>query len=173
MIKTYNSWLKLFLLCLGLAIAAAFCMKWMEKDLYHQGSLFTILGMEFSYSIEKLEWLSAGISPHVKALLRYLLYFDFIFMVGVFPGIASLCMIARYKTSIKIFRKLLYVMAALQTLAWGLDIFENLTLLTLLDTNNIDKEIYGWFHLAVWTKWVIAISAVLLSLPFIFQKIKK
>jgi hypothetical protein len=33
MSTNYQNWLKLFLFCLGLFIASAFCMKWMESGL--------------------------------------------------------------------------------------------------------------------------------------------
>ncbi len=50
----YKNLQKLFLFCLGLFAGTAFCMKWMESDFVHNGSLFTIIGLEISYSKEKI-----------------------------------------------------------------------------------------------------------------------
>ena len=93
----YNHWKRLFLLASGLVIGTAFCMKWMEADFFINGGKFTILGLELFYSKEKLAVILNSIDEHIKTILRYHLVFDFAFMAGVYPAIASLCMIAGEK----------------------------------------------------------------------------
>ncbi len=40
-----------------------------------------------------------GLDDHVRTILGYHLHFDFVFMPGVFPGIAALCMMAGEKAT--------------------------------------------------------------------------
>ena len=44
-IPAYKKWQKIFLFCLGISIAAGFCMKWMESDLVANNEVFTIIGL--------------------------------------------------------------------------------------------------------------------------------
>src|SRR5687768_2160898 len=90
-------WRLLFLFCLGLATASAFCMKWMEGDFLLKGETFSILDLEFFYTKEELSYILANIDDPTRRILKYHLVFDFAFMAGVFPGIAALCMMAREK----------------------------------------------------------------------------
>ncbi|MEK7226966.1 MAG: hypothetical protein AAB221_14955, partial [Bacteroidota bacterium] len=73
---------RIFILCLGLFAASAFCMKWIEADFIQAGEKFTIIGLEISYPKEKVSNILAGLDDHVKALLRYQLVFDFVFMAA-------------------------------------------------------------------------------------------
>jgi hypothetical protein len=125
----YKKWQKLFLWSFGLFAGTAFCMKWMEKDFIENGQPFTIIGLEISYSKEKIVSILSGIDEKVKTILRYHLSFDFLFMAGVYPGIASLCMIVRNKFRTRSVKNLLLTFAVLQTAAWGCDIYENICLL--------------------------------------------
>lgn len=156
-------WNKLFLFCLGLFIASAFCMKWMEGDLLHNGSLFTIIGLEVSYPQEKVYLLLSGIDQPVRTILKYHLSFDFVFMAGVYTGIACLCMMVRKRWVGKKAASLLTLMALLQLVAWGCDIAENMYLLKWLkDPSTISS--FQTYHLVVYAKWLIALSGVLLAL---------
>jgi hypothetical protein len=168
----YKRWQKLFLWCLGLAVGTAFCMKWMEADLLQNGEKFTIVGLEICYSRERIMAIFSGLDPGVKNILRYHLYFDFAYMAGVFPGIAALLMMARERSVGKISRKILFALAALQTLAWACDIFENLQLLSWIKDPVIGNE-FGIFHVVVWTKFVISILGILMALAFVFRRRKQ
>lgn len=168
----YKRWHKLFLFCLGLFAGTAFCMKWMEDDFWQNGQKFTIIGLEISYSKEKITAILSGLDAHVKTILRYHLNFDFAFMAGVYPGIAALCMIAREKSENGILRKTLFVFAAFQTVAWGCDIFENIYLLNRIKDPVIGNE-FTTYHFAVVAKWLIALTGALLAIPLALKRRKK
>lgn len=157
------NWKKWFLFCLGLAAGSAFCMKWMEGDFQHQGSLFTIIGLEITYPADKVKAILSGIDGTVKTILRYHLYFDFAFMAGVYPGIAAMCMHLRRKWAGSRTASLLLVMALLQLMAWGCDIAENWYLLKWLDQPDTVED-FGIFHALVYTKWLLALAGIVLIL---------
>ena len=159
-----NFWQKLFLFCLGLFIAAAFCMKWMENDFLQNDSLFTIIGLEITYPKEKVVSILSGLDDHVKTILRYHLSFDFVFMAGVYPGIAALCMMAREKSYNKRIKNILLLLALLQLVAWGCDIYENICLLNWINVPVIGNE-FANYHTIVATKWLIALVGALSAIP--------
>jgi hypothetical protein len=161
---TLQSWKKLFFFALGLTLAAAFCMKWMENDLWVNDDKFTILGLELFYSKEKLQFILANLDAQTKLVLRYHLSFDFAFMAGVYPGIAALCIIARGKTRSKGLTRLFYLLAFLQLGAWAADILENYYLLKWIDQPVIGTE-FGFYHFVVGFKWIVALVAVLAAIP--------
>lgn len=136
----YNSWKKLFLFSAGLFIGSAFCMKWMEADLLLNGQKFTVLGLELFYPKEKVAGVLGSIDEHVKVILRYHLSFDFLFMTGVYPGIAALCMMARFKTLLPGVKRTLIFVAGLQLIAWGCDVVENLYLLKWAKNSTIGND---------------------------------
>jgi len=155
-------WKKLFLFCLGLFIASAFCMKWMERDLVYNGKLFTIVGLEASYSLAEVQAILAGINETVRTILGYHLYFDFVFMIGVYPGIAAACILAAQKLKGG-FRKVLLLLAVLQLVAWACDIAENGYLLCWLkDPARVSS--FQTYHLVVYIKWALALGAVLAAI---------
>ena len=165
MIINYQGWRRLFLFCLGLFAGTAFCMKWMEGDFLFEGRLFTILGLEISYPVEEVTRILSGIETPVQQLLRYHLYFDFAFMAGVYPGIAALCMMGRFKTSSPLYRRILLGMALLQGVAWGCDIAENRWLLHWMEEPGSIHS-FSLYHIVVIIKWVLALTGVLLAIPF-------
>ncbi len=171
MTTNYKRWRALFLFCLGVFAGTAFCMKWMEGDLRQNGQLFTIIGLEISYSKEKLAAILGGLDSHVKTILRYHLSFDFAFMAGVYPGIAALCMMGREKARAPLARKILFGAALLQTVAWACDIAENIYLFNWINEPKIGNE-FGHYHLVVYTKWIIALVAVMIAVPFALKKRK-
>lgn len=154
-------WKRQFLFCLGIFIAAAFCMKWMEADLLISGEKFTIMGLELFYPEEKVMTILQGLDDRVRTILRYHLHFDFMFMAGVFPGIAALCMLARQRVT-AIFRHLFLILALMQSVAWAGDIYENLSLLRWMKETAAGNEFYR-YHVVVVTKWLIALIAALAS----------
>lgn len=164
----YKSWKMLFLFCLGLFLGTAFCMKWMEKDLLQDNRLFTVIGLEITYPQEKVYTILSGLDNKTRTILQYHLYFDFVFMSGVFPGIAALCMMARFKSTHRNYRKILLASAVSQIVAWLCDIIENNLLLSwVADPEKI--RMFDEFHLIVWVKWILAILGVILSIPVVFK----
>ena len=166
----YNRWKKLFLFGFGLAIASAFCMKWMESDLWLADEKFTILGLELFYPAKKVAVILSGIDPQVRTILRYHLVFDFAFMAGVYPGITALCMMASVNKIAVITKRILFIAAFLQLLAWGCDIVENYFLLKWINKPEITNE-FTLYHIAVITKWSIALTGIFIAVPIlIFRK---
>jgi hypothetical protein len=168
MTLAYKRWNKLFLFCLGIFIGSAFCMKWMEADFLYNEKIFTIIGLEITYPKEKIIEIFSGISSSVHSILGYHLYFDFIFMTGVYPGIAALCMMAREKRANSVIKKLLASAALLQIVAFGCDIIENYYLLKWLANPQIGVE-FSFFHIVVSTKWFLAIAAALIAIPLVIK----
>jgi hypothetical protein len=138
-------------------------MKWMEADLVYNNEKISIFGLELFYSKEQVQAILAGIDDKVRTVLSYHLHFDFVFMAGCFPGIACLCMMAAKRTGTKGIRVILVGFAFLQLVAWGFDITENLYLLKWLKNPVIGDE-FGFYHLVVYSKWAIALLAVLVAL---------
>ena len=67
----------------------------------------------------------SGLTDKVETILRFHLVFDFAFMVGVYPGLALLCLKARDKSVGKILRGLLLFLALAQLIAFACDVYEN------------------------------------------------
>ena len=156
-------WQRLFLFCLGLFIASAFAMKWMENDLLFNNEKISIFGLELFYPKEKIVEIFSGINDKVKTILGYHLSFDFIFMAGCYPGIACLCMMAREKVKSKTLKIILFLLASLQLGAWAFDITEHYYLLKWLKNPVIGDE-FGFYHVVVYSKWAIAVTAALIAL---------
>jgi hypothetical protein len=171
MSTNYKGWQRLFLFCFGLFAGTAFCMKWMEGDFIQNGQLFTIIGLEISYSKEKVLAILSGLDEPIRVILRYHLYFDFAFMLGVYPGIAALCMMAREKSGSNFARKILLSLALLQVVAFGCDIAENSYLLKWIKNPVIGNE-FGLYHFIVAAKWMIALLAALIAIPMVCTKRK-
>ena len=162
-------WNRLFLFCAGLFIASAFAMKWMETDLVFNNKPISIFGLELFYSKEKIVEIFSGIDARIKTILGYHLYFDFIFMAGVYPGIASLCMMASEKVNGRVIKIILFGLAFLQLAGWGFDITENYYLLKWLKQPVIGEE-FGFYHVVVYTKWAIALTGIFFALGLIIVK---
>lgn len=158
-----TKWNKLFLFCLGLFVASSFAMKWMESDLIYNGYTISIIGLELYYPAKKIEEIFSGLMLPVKTILGYHLHFDFIFMAGCFPGIACLCMMAAEKVNKRKYKRILFALAFLQLIAWAFDIVENYHLLKWLKHPAIGQE-FGFYHFAVYSKWILALSAALIAL---------
>ena len=168
---SYKQWKGLFFFGLGLFLGTAFCMKWMEDDLWVDGGKFTITGLELFYPKEKVISVLSNLDTRVRTILQYHLWFDFAFMAGVYPGITSLCMMAREKVMSSLLKGILYVVAWLQLLAWAGDIIENYYLLSWIQKPEIGNE-FIFYHFVVGAKWVIALAGVLLPIPFLLRRKK-
>lgn len=161
--NNFNRWNRLFLFALGLFVAGAFSMKWMESDLLYNDDKISIFGLELFYTKGKIIEIFSGINDKVKNILIYHLSFDFIFMAGCYPGIASLCMMAAEKIGSKNIKRLLFIVAFLQLFAWAFDIIENYYLLKWLKQPVIGNE-FGFYHVIVYSKWGIALSGAMVAL---------
>jgi len=165
-------WKKLFLFCFGLFIASSFAMKWMEPDLIFNHEPISIFGLELFYPAKQIEEIFTGIDARVKTILGYHLSIDFVFMAGCYPGIACLCMMAAEKVSNRNFKRILFCLAFLQLFAWAFDIIENYNLLKWLKNPVIGNE-FGFYHTIVYSKWIIALIGVLMTLLAILITIFK
>lgn len=159
-------WKSLFFFCAGLAAGSAFCMKWMESDLWADNARFTIMGLEIFYPREKVTALMQSMDDTTRRVLDYHLHFDFAFMAGIFPAIASLCMIAAAKLPGMHLKKVLIILAAMQSIAWGLDIIENIHLIRWNSGKPVGNE-FVLFHYVVILKWLIALFGVLTAIVVI------
>jgi len=138
-------------------IASGFIMEWLANDFWLGDEKFSILGLELFYSKKELLRVLSQIKQPAKIALNYQLIFDFAFMAGVYPGIASLCMIAREKPTRKSIRNILFALAMLQPVAWAFDIVENSYLLNWMEKPEIGEE-FGSYHNIVAAKWLIAVT---------------
>jgi len=170
--RNFDRWNKLFLFCLGLFLAGAFTMKWIEPDLIYKNEKISIFGLELFYPKEKIIEIFSGIDDKVQTLISYHLSFDFIFMAGVYPGIACVCMIAMGKVNGDPLKKILFLLACLQLFAWTFDIIENFYLLKWLKQPVIGNE-FGFYHVVVYAKWIIALSAALIALSILLINMLK
>lgn len=161
--SNFNRWNRVFLFALGLFVAAAFAMKWIESDLHYNSEKISVFGLELFYPKEKIIEIFSGIDDKVRTILNYHLSFDFIFMAGCYPGIACLCMMAAEKIRSKAINRVLFILAFLQLFAWAFDIIENYYLLKWLKQPVIGNE-FGFYHVIVYSKWAIALSGALLAL---------
>ena len=156
-------WQRLFLFCLGLFIAGAFAMKWMENDLLFNNEKISIFGLELFYPKEKIVGIFSGISDKVKTILGYHLSFDFIFMAGCYPCIACLCMMASAKMNSKNLKRILFILAFLQIFGWTFDVVENYYLLKWLKSPMIGDE-FSFYHFVVYSKWAIALTGAVFAI---------
>jgi hypothetical protein len=170
MFISIQNWKKVFLFCLGILLGAAFCMKWLEAAFRVNGENFTIIGLEISYPQQKVAVILSALQEPVVSLLRYQLIFDFIFMAGVYPGIAALCMMGASKAG-AFWKRILVSLALLQLLAWAADIYENYCLLKWIkDPSSISG--FETYHLIVSLKWALALIALLFAIPFAVRRRK-
>jgi hypothetical protein len=176
--QSYDSrWLKLFLFCLGISIGTAFIMQWLAGDFWLKEERFSIFGLELFYSkqqvINVLTQLQEPALRASKIALNYQLVFDFAFMAGIYPAIASACMLAKARSGSVGVRNFLFALAILQPLAWAFDVTENYYLLSWMQKPEIGEE-FGVYHNLVAAKWIIAIVGGLAAfITWGFSKRKK
>jgi hypothetical protein len=172
MISNTKRWTNLFLFCAGLALAAGFCMKWIEPGFRIDGKLFTILELEFHPDIAHVDGLFRAMDPYVRSQLHQHLVYDYAFMAGVYPGIAALCMLAANRFDGRGWKRLLVMLAVLQLFAWGFDMAENYFLLKWLKAGKVGIE-FRFFHLIVYSKWVLALSGFFAAILIIIFRRRK
>lgn len=159
----YIRWRSLFLFCLGITVATTFIMQWLATDFWLNDQKFSIIGLELFYSkAQVLEVITQTKQP-AKIALNYQLIFDFAFMTGIYPGIASLCMLVRDKAHSAVSRNILFALAMLQPVAWAFDITENFFLLNWIEKPEIGEE-FGTYHNIVAAKWLIALAGTITAI---------
>ena len=147
-------------------------MKWMEKDLLFNNEKISIFGLELFHPKEKIVEIFSGISDKVKTILSYHLSFDFIFMAGCYPGIACLCMITSAKVAGKNLKRILFILAFMQIFGWTFDVIENYYLLKWLKNPVIGDE-FDFYHIVVYSKWIIALTGALLAIVILVSSVFK
>jgi hypothetical protein len=164
-------WRGLFLFCAGLTIAATFIMEWLADDFWLNDKKFSIIGLELFYSKKEVINVLTQIKEPAAIALNYQLIFDFVFMAGVYPCIASLCMMARERVTNNLVQTSLFALAMLQPVAWAFDIIENSYLLGWLSKPEIGDE-FSIYHNIVAMKWVIALLGFVLSAPILLLNVR-
>src|ERR1041385_6472699 len=158
-----NRWKSLFLFCLGIVIATSFIMEWLAGDFWIGDEKFSIPGLELFYSKREILTVLMQIKQPARIALNYQLIFDFAFMAGIYPGIASLSTMVREKINRKSIKNVLFALAMLQPVAWAFDIVENSYLLNWMEKPEIGEE-FSIYHNIVIAKWLIALTGVLISI---------
>jgi hypothetical protein len=164
-----KKWKAIFLFCAGITIGTSFCMKWLENDFVSDGHKFTIIGLEIFYSKQQVFDFVTGIDPSVQRLLKFHLTFDFVFMAGIYPGIAALCMRSRNKLRSISWKNFFLLLAILQLFAWTFDIAENIFLLKWLYTPSLISK-FLLYHIVVASKWILALAGLISSLFVVFRR---
>jgi len=147
-------------------------MKWIENDFWVKDEKFSIMGLELFYSKEKVTTILSNVNDQARTALNNHLHFDFAFMAGIFPGSASLCMMARNKVISASWKKFFFILAAFQIAGWAGDITENLYLLKWVKQPVIGNE-FGLYHFIVASKWIIGLLAVVFAVPVLITRSKK
>lgn len=156
-------WRSLFFFSLGVAVSTSFIMEWLGSDFWLNDRRFSILGLELFYSKREVIDVLTQMKQPARIALNYQLIFDFAFMAGIYPAIASVCMLVREKFQNPIYRNLLFALAMLQPVAWAFDIAENIFLLSWMEKPEIGDE-FATYHNIVATKWLIALVGAVCSI---------
>jgi hypothetical protein len=159
----HSRWRGLFLFSLGIAISTTFIMQWLATDFWLDDRNFSILGLELFYSKKEVIQILSQIKQPARIALNYQLIFDFAFMTGIYPAIASACMLVREKMMNPVYRNVLFALAMTQPVAWAFDITENIFLLGWMDKPVIGDE-FSMYHNIVAAKWVIALAGALCAI---------
>ena len=138
-------------------------MQWLATDFWLDDRKFSILGLELFYSKKEVIKVLTQIKQPARIALNYQLIFDFAFMTGIYPAIASACMLVRENMMSPGYRNLLFALAMVQPVAWAFDITENIFLLGWMDKPEIGDD-FAMYHNIVAAKWLIALASVLCAI---------
>jgi hypothetical protein len=138
-------------------------MEWLATDFWLGDRNFSILGLELFYSKKEVIQVLSQIKQPARIALNYQLIFDFAFMTGIYPAIASGCMLVREKISNSVYRNVLFALAVVQPVAWAFDITENTFILGWMEKPEIGDE-FGMYHNIVAAKWLIALAGALCAI---------
>jgi len=148
-------------------------MQWLATDFWLDERKFSILGLELFYSKKEVIEILTQIKQPARIALNYQLIFDFAFMTGIYPAIASFCMLIREDLMSTVSRNVLFALAMVQPVAWAFDITENIFLLGWMDKPEIGDE-FSMYHNIVAAKWLIALAGALCAIFFgILKPVKR
>jgi hypothetical protein len=160
-----NLW-TIFLVCMILFIVTTLIMKRIARrfvTIPPASKKFSIFRLEFPGSNAQLSSLVLQMSPVTKSSVRAHLYVDYFFMLAIYPAIAIVC----YKTGLALYNShtaaayFLFLMAAVQLVAFACDAIENIMLLQKLE--NIEswtEQSHERFSKIVFYKFMIALFAL-------------
>lgn len=153
----------LFLPFLAIFIVTTIMMARIAKKFITKNNRpFSIFNLEFPGSDENLSSLVLKMNDDVKQSVKKHLYVDYVFMAGVYPGIAILCFIAAGAADSEIGSKILLAMGWLQIVPWICDIIENIILLKKINHPlPIKENLYRLLKYLVGTKFFIAVLGVI------------
>jgi hypothetical protein len=143
-----------------------------KKFITKTGRPFSIFSFEFPGSDEKLVSLILKLDKDVKGAVKLHLVIDFIFMLGVYPGIAILCFIASNASDSVIGSITLQGLGWLQIIPWLCDVIENVILLKKIKSPlPVNEILYRLLKYVVGTKFFVAtlgVSSTIFSLIYIW-----
>lgn len=164
-LNNINLWL-LFLPFFAIFLITTRVMGKLAKGFYTAippGRPFSIFNLEFPGSDEALTSLILRMDKEVKKKVRKNLLVNYLFMLGVYPGIAILCFIAssRVYADSPLGSNILQMMGIAQVIPWLCDIIENAILLKKLQKptppNPGTYKVFKWI---VGIKFFVALIAV-------------
>lgn len=126
---------------------------------------FSILDLQFPSSENELCMLMSRATPDGRKALRMHLLVDFLFMMGLYPMVAILCLALGEKTGAG--QYFFWLVAALQFCAFLFDILENFYLLSRL-ANPKARGGFKTYKFYVFAKFILAFMGVAVTLPVIF-----
>jgi len=160
-----NIW-TLILACLGIFIVTTIIMGRIAQAFITEAperKKFSIFRLEFPGSDAQLTKLVLQLGSSSKKAVRAHLLVDYIFMMGVYPGIALLC----YKTFLvlnetqPVAAYIILAMGGLQIIAFACDVIENIMLLRKLsNVNSWNNQSHQTFSKLVFYKFTIALFAL-------------
>ena len=129
---------------------------------------FTILDLQFPSSESELCQLIRDLPKDARKALHAHLWVDYLFMIGLYPAIALLCLVLGDKTGAG--QYFFWLIAALQLFAWLFDVLENAYLLKKLrkpvvKASGLSFKTYTFY---VYAKFILAFLGVAVTLPVIF-----
>lgn len=129
---------------------------------------FSILDLQFPSSEAELYTLIRHLPPNARRALKAHLWVDYLFMAGLYPAIALLCLILGTKTGAG--QYFFWLVAALQGFAWLFDAMENAWLLRKLrkPEPGSGKRAFRNYTFCVYAKFILAFLGVSVTLPVIF-----
>lgn len=159
-----------FVLCFGLMLATALWLNRLAKKFHRRAGSgeeqpFTIFDLQFPASEAEMDNLIGHLQPTAHRALKAHLWVDFLFMLGLYPATALLCLIIGAKTGSGEY--FFWLVAALQGVAWVADICENIYCLRKMGPSPT-KGGFAAYSFAVNTKFLLVFLGLAVTLPVAF-----
>ncbi len=170
--------MKALLILLGIVTITTFLlMRRNAMDFYSNGKSFTIFDLECPESKADVTALIDGLDIKAKTAVLDNLDTDYLFMVGIFPLIMLLNLIAlrnlnyinAMRNDIMLdpayrgWRILLIIFIASQLIAWGLDLTENVVIEKWITTGIVNTDT-AMFTLRTIIKFILSVGGFLVGL---------